>query len=166
MTIAELIERHRRFAMDANVLIYVQEDVEPLAAIGRSLLDVIEDGAAQAVMSVVGLAEIVAGPARRGALADVERILDEVRSIDGLTFRPVTADIAVEAGILRGVRRLALADAIHLSSARAAGATALVTNDRRLRSSGRVEVVYLDDLQAVASADGLSGEPLPSDAQP
>jgi hypothetical protein len=52
-----------------------------------------------------------------------------------------------------------------MGSARAAGATALVTNDRRLKSSGRVEVVYLDDLlpgsPAVDRSDELLGEGQP-----
>lgn len=41
-----------------------------------------------------------------------------------------------------------MGDAIHLATARAAGATALVTNDRRIRSVPRLEVIYLDDIAA------------------
>lgn len=146
MTIAELVQRHHRLAVDANVLIYVQEDVEPRARIGRLLLDAFEAGLAKGVMSVIGLAEVVAGPARSSAPAHVERIVDEIRSIVGLQLQPVTSEIAVDAGVVRGVRGIPLPDAIHLASARAAGATAFVTNDRRLRSSAHLEVVYLDDL--------------------
>jgi predicted nucleic acid-binding protein len=43
---------------------------------------------------------------------------------------------------------MSLADAIHMASARAAGATAFVTNDRRVRGSAKLEVVYLDELEA------------------
>ena len=39
-----------------------------------------------------------------------------------------------------------MADAIHVASARAAGATALITNDRRIRARTGLEVLYLDDL--------------------
>jgi predicted nucleic acid-binding protein len=42
---------------------------------------------------------------------------------------------------------MSLADAVHLASARAAGATAFITNDRRLRGSAKLEVIYLDDLE-------------------
>ncbi len=51
---------------------------------------------------------------------------------------------------------MALADAMHLASARAAGATAFVTNDRRIRGSSKLEVIYLDDLEAVT--DGALAE--------
>jgi predicted nucleic acid-binding protein len=66
--------------------------------------------------------------------------------IVGLRIEPLSAEIAVDAAIIRGSRRIVLADAIHLATARAAGATAFVTNDRRLRGSVKLEVVYLDDL--------------------
>jgi predicted nucleic acid-binding protein len=67
--------------------------------------------------------------------------------IVGLRIEPLSAEIAVDAAIIRGSRRIVLADAIHLATARAAGATAFVTNDRRLRGSVKLEVVYLDDLE-------------------
>jgi hypothetical protein len=34
-----------------------------------------------------------------------------------------------------------------LACARAAGATAFITNDRRIRGSAKLEVVYLDELE-------------------
>ena len=147
MTISELCERHPRLALDSNVLIYVLERAEPRAGIGRALLDALEARRTQGVISTIGLAELTVGPVRHGAPADVERYVDELRSIDGLEWRPVTADIAVDAGILRGARGIGLPDAIHLASARASAATAFITNDRRLRGSAHLEVIYLDDLE-------------------
>jgi predicted nucleic acid-binding protein len=146
VTVSDVCRRHRRIAIDANVLVHVLDATEPRAGVGGAFLDAFEAGTARGVMSVVGLAEITVGPARTSDPAHLERYVDEARSIEGLDFQPVTTDIAVDAGILRGVRGLRLADAIHLASARAAGATAFVTNDRRLRSSAHLEVVYLDDL--------------------
>ena len=152
MTVEEICRRHRRIAIDANVLVYVLEDSGPRAGVGRALLDAFEAGTTRGVMSVVGLAEISAGPARWSDPAHFERYLDEVRSIEGLAFQPLTAEIAIDAGMLRGVRGLRLADAIHVASARAAGATAFVTNDRRVRGSVHLEVVYVDDLALDAAA--------------
>jgi predicted nucleic acid-binding protein len=53
----------------------------------------------------------------------------------------------VDAAVIGGIRGLSLADAVHLACARAAGATAFVTNDRRIRGSRKLEVVYLDELE-------------------
>jgi predicted nucleic acid-binding protein len=55
-------------------------------------------------------------------------------------------DLAVDAGVLRGRTGCSQADAIHLATARQAGATAFVTNDRRFRGLQNLEVVQLVDL--------------------
>ncbi len=146
MTIGELCRHHRRIALDANVLIYLLEGVQPLAAIGQALVDAIEAGEVGGVMASIGLAELATGPARSGDAALVERYADELRSIAGLGIHPLTADLAVEAAIIRGLRKVSLADAIHLATARAAGATAFVTNDRSLRGSRHLSVIYLGDI--------------------
>jgi predicted nucleic acid-binding protein len=49
---------------------------------------------------------------------------------------------------MRGRRGHSLPDAIHLATAIAAGASAFVTNDRRLRVIPRLNVVQLADLVA------------------
>lgn len=148
MTIDELTERHRRVALDSNVVVYLLEAVEPWAPMVRSLLNAIEAGRLVGVMSAVGLAEICAGPSRLGDLALVERYAEALGSIPGLRIQPVTADIAVDAAVIRGMRVIGLPDAMHLASARAAGATAFITNDRTLRGSPRLAVVYLDEIAA------------------
>jgi predicted nucleic acid-binding protein len=48
--------------------------------------------------------------------------------------------------VVRGARGPALADAVQLATARAAGATAFVTNDRRMGDVHGLEVLFLDDL--------------------
>lgn len=147
MTITELCASHRRVALDANVLIYLLEDRGPLADVGQALFDAAEGGRTAVVLASLSLAEICAGPARHGNLALVERYAEAIGSMPGLRIQSLTADVAVDAGVIRGARRISLADATHLASARAGGATAFVTNDRRVRGSPRLQVVYLDELE-------------------
>jgi predicted nucleic acid-binding protein len=148
MTIAELCMGHRRIGLDTNVLVYLLEDIAPFAASSQAIMDAVEAGRVSAVLASIGLAELVTGPTRRGDGALVERYADELRSMTGLRIEPLSAGIAVDAAIIRGSRRIGLADAIHLATARAAGAGAFVTNDRSLRGSTKLEVAYLDDLAA------------------
>jgi len=133
-------------ALDSNVLVYLLEAVEPWAGAARQLLTAIEEGHVAGIVSSVGLAEVLAGPARRGNLALVERYTDELGGMPGLRIFPFPPDLAADVAVIRGVRGIGLADAIHLATARAANATALVTNDHSLRGSPKLEVVYLDDL--------------------
>ena len=146
MRVEELCRRHRRIGLDTNVLVYVLEDVAGYAAIGQAILNAVEARETSAVLASIGLAELGTGPARSGDGALVERYVDELGSIPGLRIEPLSAAIATDAAVIRGARGIGLADAIHLATARAAGATAFVTNDHRLRGSVKLEVVYLDDL--------------------
>ena len=138
---------HRRIGLDSNILIYLLETSGPLADAAARIVDAIDAGTTEAVLSTVGLIEILAGPARAGDAAAFELTADALRD---LLTRVVSLDRATaeDAAWIRGSLGIGLEDAVHLASARNAGATAFVTNDRRLRSIPRLEVVYLDDLVA------------------
>jgi len=151
LTVAQLCERHEKIGLDSNVLIYVIERVDPWNKVADELVDAAEAGAIAATLSALGLAEILSGPSRAGDLGHMERYDDEIRGISGLSVESIGPDVAGDAAVISGVRGMSLADAIHLASARAAGATAFVTNDRRIRGSAKLEVIYLDDL---APAEG------------
>ena len=138
---------HRRIGLDSNILIYLLETSGPLADAAAWIVDAIDAGTTEAVLSTVGLVEILVGPARAGDAAAFELTADALRD---LLIRVVSFDRATaeDAAWIRGSLGIGLEDAVHLASARNAGATAFVTNDRRLRSIPRLEVVYLDDLVA------------------
>lgn len=144
--------RHRRVAIDTNVLVYLLEDSGPLAGKAATLVDAIESGRFSAVFAAIGLAELASGPARAGDLALAERYAEELQSVDSLMIIPLTADVALDAAVICGHRRIGLVDAIHLATARGAGATAFVTNDRALRGSKHLSMIYLDDLEADPAA--------------
>lgn len=147
MTPGELATAHRRVGLDASVLIYLLEDDGSRGRKAAALLDAMEAGLTHGVLATIGLSEILTGPARRGDLAALERGAGEIRSMRGVSLVPLTTEVAIEAAVIRGSRAITLGDAMHLASVRAAGATAFVTNDRRLRSAPHLEVVYLDDLE-------------------
>lgn len=141
------LARHRRIGLDSDILIYLLGTSGPLADAAARIVDAIDAGTTEAVLSTVGLTEILAGPARAGDAAAFELTADALRD---LLIRVVSLDQATaeDAAWIRGSLGIGLEDAVHLASARNAGATAFVTNDRRLRSIPRLEVVYLDDLVA------------------
>ncbi|HVM29451.1 MAG TPA: type II toxin-antitoxin system VapC family toxin [Candidatus Limnocylindrales bacterium] len=141
-----LLQKHRRVAIDSNVLIYLLEGSGDLAGRSADLLDDIANGAGEGVLSVLTLAEVCSGPARIGDTGMVERYAEELTSLENVAVVPIDADVAVEAALLRGAGSLSMGDALQLATARAGGATAFVTNDRRISAVHRLEVVYLDEL--------------------
>ena len=146
-SIERLLNDHRRIALDSNVLIYLLDTIGPRFEAAARIVDEIESGRIDAVLSTVGLVEILTGPARAGEAAAFEVMADELRNLR-LEIVALGTGVAEDAAWVRGRGGLDLGDAIHLASARAAGATAFVTNDRHIRSSNALEVVYLDDLVA------------------
>lgn len=145
--IEALARRHPSVGIDSNVLICLLEDAGALGDTAAVLIDAVADGTLRGVLATLGLAELLVGPAGAGDPALLERYVEEITTIDGLAIRPLTVDVAVSAALRRAIDGVGLADAIHLATARDAGATAFVTNDRRVRTTDpRLEIVRLDEL--------------------
>lgn len=151
LTTAELFERHPVVALDSNVLIYLLEGSGPLADASGALIDGIESGAASGILASVALTEVLTRPASLGAGALFERHADELRSIANLRIVALDAETAIDAAWGRSGDR-DLGDAIHIATARRAGATCFVTNDARVRGRAGIEVVKLDDIAAAPRA--------------
>jgi predicted nucleic acid-binding protein len=148
MTIDDLLARHRRIALDANAFIYLFEAPGPLARATGAILNAAELGRVTVVVSTMVLAEIAVGPVAGRDETLVEHYADAVQGARGVQVIPLTADIAVDVGIIRGRHRVQIPDAVHLATARQAGATAFITNDERMPSIPHLEVVRLADLVA------------------
>jgi predicted nucleic acid-binding protein len=144
----ELLARHARIGLDANLFIYLFETVGPEADAVRALLNIADAAETTIVVASLALAEVAVYPATIGDAVMADRYADAIRSVNRLHVVPLTADIAIDAGILRGLHGLSLPDAIHLASARQAGASAFVTNDQRLRRLPKLDVIQLTDLVA------------------
>lgn len=149
MTPGELLERHRVVAIDSNVLIYLFEGTGGLADAAQALVDGIDEGGASGILATVGLTEVLTRPATLGDGALFERYAEELRTIPNLRIVPLDTETAVDAAWGRAGER-DLGDAIHIATARRAGATCFVTNDRRVRGRSGIEIVLLSDLAATA----------------
>lgn len=134
---------HVAVGLDSNVFIYLLETSGDEAAQAGRALDAISAASVETCMSTIAVAEVLTGPARAGDAALMERYLDEIRSLERLRIVPVDMDVAFVAATLRGRDRIAMSNAINLAAARSMGATAFITNDRRLRSTPGLEVIPL-----------------------
>jgi predicted nucleic acid-binding protein len=147
VTIAGLLRAHARIGLDSNVFIYLFEGRPPEADLASALVDGIAGGSATGTLAMLGLTEILTGPARAYDVALVERYAEELVALEGLTIPGYGRELAVEAAIVRGAApSMTLGDAIHLASARLEGATVFVTNDHRLKRIDRLGIAYLDEL--------------------
>jgi predicted nucleic acid-binding protein len=144
--VSDVITTHRRLAFDSNLFIYLFEAGGNEARVFASILDAAEAAGVSMVVSSLTLAEVSVGPAVVEDDVMADRYANAIRSIRGLDIVPLTADVAIDAGLLRGRTGCSQADAIHLATARQAGATAFITNDRRLHSLTKLDVIQIGSL--------------------
>ncbi|MFL9825482.1 type II toxin-antitoxin system VapC family toxin [Rhodoplanes sp. SY1] len=133
-----------RLYLDANVFIAAYESATARSDHAWWTLDAIESGEFVGVTSELTLAEILVKPLADGDDDLVRRYKDIVTSSDELIVVAVDRDILVDAAELRSHRTsLRLPDAIHVASARRAGCTHIVSDDRRLPFAAGIAVVRL-----------------------
>jgi predicted nucleic acid-binding protein len=142
-TVTDPLHGHSAVGVDSNVFIYLFETSGGEAAQAGRALDAINTAFIRVAVSAVAIAEVLTGPARAADSALMERYLDEIRSLERLTIVPVDSEVAFAAAMLRGRDKVAMSDAINLAATRISGATAFITNDRRLRSTAGLEIIPL-----------------------
>jgi predicted nucleic acid-binding protein len=133
-----------RIYLDSNVFIAAYEAQGAHSDHAWWLLEAIEDGELRGVTSEMTLAELLVRPMKE---QDDDRIRDYQSIInpgDSLEVPTVSRQILFEAATLRSVRgSLRLPDAIHVASARLAGCSHIVSDDRRLPFAPGLELVQL-----------------------
>jgi predicted nucleic acid-binding protein len=157
VTPADIFSRHAVVALDSNVLIYLLEGSGHLADVAEALVDGIEEGAASGVLASIALTEVLSRPAALGDVASFESYAEELRSVPNLRVVPLDAETAIDAAWGRSGGR-DLGDAVHVASARRAGATCFVTNDARIRGRAGVEIIRLSEVAFDAHEDSPSAE--------
>jgi predicted nucleic acid-binding protein len=141
-----VLARAAKVYFDANVIIYfVEESATYQTKVANRLYDLIEREIPLAT-SELAIAECLFGAYKRRSPAleqAYDRLFFEERPFDIETIDFATLIAAAKLGAETGLK---LIDAAHFCCAMAARCDVFLTNDRRFRSRGGVEVVRIDDL--------------------
>ena len=116
----DLLRRHSVVGLDTSIFIYHLADHPRYGPVTADLLSTLEKGGFQGVTSYLTLMEI-------------------------LSFVSIGLEVARRAADLRAGYRLRPPDAIQLAAALVHGATAFLTNDKKLKSVNELKVLILDD---------------------
>lgn len=133
-----------RVYVDANILIYWLERVEPFCRRTDRLLDRVALRGATLATSEVSIGECLRHPFRHDN-ADLITLYETLFAGDEIETIPVDRPVLFRAAEISGTTGLKLFDAIHVASAAAARCAVLVTNDRRIRTMPTGPVVQLTD---------------------
>jgi predicted nucleic acid-binding protein len=132
-------------ALDTCVFIYFMEANQDYLPVLDPVFEKVDAGGLLAVCSSLTLLETLVVPYRMGdqdLAARYELVLTRSR---GLVCEPIGTPTLKAAAMLRARTGARTPDAVHLATAIQAGCKSFVTNDRRLPSLGRLDIIQIDD---------------------
>jgi predicted nucleic acid-binding protein len=134
--------------IDTNVFLAARAPREPGHRASLRLLDAVDDGRLEALVSVVTLAELRAGFSDAQLPALWTPFLSHLRASRSYSIEPVDEAIALAAGQLRESTRLALPDALVLATAKLRRAEVVATQDLELlRATSVVSTKRPEDIE-------------------
>ena len=134
--------------IDANVLIYSVERVQPYVQALDPFWQDVSAQQAQAVTSQLTALEVLIGPLKAGDTALEQLFRQALFSSSDLRLVPVSLSVLERAAHLRAaLSSLKTPDAIHAATALIEGCALLVTNDPGFRQVPGLNVTLLSDLR-------------------
>jgi predicted nucleic acid-binding protein len=144
--IDQRLASHTTIGLDTTIFIYHLEAHPHYVPLTKTVLNGVQSGQWQAVISTVAIMELTVHPWRmsRPDIAREYEIL--LANFPNLYLADVTRDVARKAAQLRATYNLRPADALQVATALIHQATVWVSNDKKLkRLEPIVDVVILDE---------------------
>jgi predicted nucleic acid-binding protein len=146
----ERLAGHAIIGLDTSIFIYHLEGHPRYLPLTRELLAGVQAGRQRAITSTVTVMELTVRPWQAGRPAVAREYEALLVHFPHLTLADVTRDVARRAAQLRARHRIRPADALQVATALVHGATAFVTNDRRLMQlSPELDTIVLDKFASV-----------------
>jgi predicted nucleic acid-binding protein len=143
--IQEQIASHTMVGLDTSIFIYHFEDHPTYKPLTKIILQGIQAGEREAVLSTVALMELTVHPWRRNR-PDIARHYEALLiHFPHLQLADVTRDTARQAAQLRAKFNIHPADALNVAAALVNGATAYITNDKGLNGLAPVLDIFVLD---------------------
>jgi len=124
------------YYLDTNVLIAIVELVASLEAGQMAFLEKLARGEAAAITSELSLSECLVKPIADNNQRAIDAYLALFSEPSALMVMTITREILTDAARRRAESKISLADAIHVSTAHAAGCSVFITEDRRIKCGG------------------------------
>ena len=136
---------HTVIGVDTTPFIYLWERHPRYFALSQTLFSHLKQPEVYGVTSIITLIEACVHPQRQGQLDVVQAYERALLYSQQVQILAVDAALARRAVILRAQYNIRVPDAIQIAAAIEAGATAFVTNDRKLTKVRESQVLLLED---------------------
>ncbi len=146
VSLTQRLARHQLIGLDSALFIYHFEANSKYQTLTKMILRGVEQGAYSAVTSTVTIMEMTVHPWRAGR-PDIAREYEALLAhFPNLKVAEVTRGAARKAAQFRAAYNIRPADALQVATALVNGATAWLSNDKKLKRLGaEIEVIILED---------------------
>ena len=133
--------------IDTNIILNAKNVNESHSTYSLQILDAVEDGLIQGIISIISIAELCTGYYSQGDMKDKEELLAHLISNKDFVIVDLDLEIADAAAKIRADTGLRLPDTIIIAAGLAKGAQYLVTYDKELKKANRyLEVISPKEL--------------------
>jgi predicted nucleic acid-binding protein len=150
MNLSERLNGVRRIFLDTAPVVYFVEENPHHATRAQGIFERLDGGELSAVASPVTLAECLVLPYRSGNREVAEAFTRLLANSESVSFRPIDWQVADKAADLRARYHLTLTDALQVAVALLSGCDAFLTNDATLKRVKGLNVIVLDEIEALA----------------
>ena len=143
---SDALSHHSLIAIDTSVFIYHIEENRRYLPFTKIILEsLLPDGRINAMCSSLVISELLVRPLKEKRLDLVLAYKALVMGFPHLTTIPLDNEIAEQTAFFRATYNLRTPDAVHIATAFAQRATAIIGNDRRLKRIRGLDVIVLSD---------------------
>ena len=133
--------------LDTNIFLIVKNKEEPHYEFSKQVLDAVDNGRMQAIISVVSVAELCVGYYLAGDEKGKQELIAHLVSSKAFSVVEIDLGLADVAAKIRAETGLRLPDAIIVASGLAKGAAYIVTHDEEFEKANRyLEVVTSQEM--------------------
>ena len=127
----------KRILVDTNIIIYLTDSIAPYQRLSRLLFEMIENGDALAVFSIISIAEVMQGPLRKGFGQNAMEVKNYLVNFPNTSSQEITVDVLGHIGLDSKIdwSKLRTIDSLIIASGLANNVDLFVSNDHHFKKA-------------------------------
>lgn len=127
----------KKVLIDTNIIIYLTDKVAPYDVLSHRIFEMIENGDATAVISIISVGEVIQGPLKRGFDQISEEVKDYLLNFPNLDCEELTLSILEIVGKDQRISwsKLRTVDSLIIASALKNNVDKIISNDNHFKQA-------------------------------
>ena len=134
----------KKVLIDSNIIIYLTDTIQPYDALSKELFTMVEEGKAEAVISIISVAEVMQGPIKAGKADIAIEVKDYLFNFPNCQCRHLTYDVLEKIGNDDRINWKALRsiDSMIIASGLYSEVDLFISNDRHFIKALPAEMLF------------------------